>query len=204
MRVIGILGGVASGKSLVAKQLQELGAWVLDADRAGHEVLEEPEVRQALRGRWGEEVFHSWGEVDRAAIARIVFGPPPRGPRELSFLEQLTHPRIGARLRRQADDARRQGATAVVLDAALMLEAGWDDQCDTILFVAAPRSVRLQRARQRGWSEEQFAAREAAQKSLEDKRQRADQTIDNSGTAEQTAEQVCRIWQSLSSSSPLP
>src|SRR5206468_438085 len=86
--VIGLVGGVASGKSLIAGQLADLGAVVLDADRAGHEVLDEPEVRAALRRRWGDAVFGTNGAVNRTSVGRIVFAPPPDGPRELQFLEQ--------------------------------------------------------------------------------------------------------------------
>lgn len=196
MRVIGIVGGVASGKSRVAEQLRGLGAVVLDADRAGHEVLHEEEVRRALRERWGEEIFNDRGEIHRAAVARIVFAAPPRGPRERTFLEQITHPRIGARLREQAAEAERRGAPAVVLDAALLLEAGWHSLCDHILFVSAPRDLRWRRARQRGWSEAEFRAREAAQLPVEEKRRRAEHVIDNSGSEAETDRQVRRWWRS--------
>ncbi|MCO6459060.1 MAG: dephospho-CoA kinase [Pirellulaceae bacterium] len=196
MRVIGIVGGVASGKSLVSAEFRRLGARVLDADRAGHEVLEEEPVRQALRDRWGAAVFDRQGKVDREAIARIVFAPPPDGPPERRFLEGLTHPRIRGRLQDEAVVARESGLPAVVLDAALLLEAGWDRLCDVIVFVAAPRTARLERSLRRGWTEQQFAAREAAQMSLEEKQSRASQTIDNSGSAAETVEQVRRLWHS--------
>ena len=199
MRVIGIAGGVACGKSLVAEQLRHRGALILDADRAGHEVLADEEVRRLLRQRWGEEVFDDLGVVDRAAVARIVFGPPPQGPRERTFLEQITHPRIGARLREQAGEARRQGASVVVLDAPLLFEAGWHTLCDHILFVDAPREVRLQRAQRRGWTDEQFRARETAQVSVEEKRRRSDHVIDNAGSVSELARQVERWWRTLSS-----
>ena len=86
MKTIGIVGGIASGKSLVAAQLQALGAWVVDADRLGHEVLEYPEVRDAIRDRWGDSVLGPDGRVDRAAVARRVFRDPEE-PSELRFLE---------------------------------------------------------------------------------------------------------------------
>jgi dephospho-CoA kinase len=195
--VIGLLGGVASGKSFVAHQLKNRGAVVLDADGAGHDVLREEQVKAALRQHWGEHVFGPDGEIDRPAVGRIVFADSPDGPRELKFLEQLTHPRITERLRQQMAEASAAGVPAIVLDAAVMLKAGWDRLCDAVWFVDAPRSVRLQRARQRGWSEEQFAAREAAQESLEEKRRRANAVIDNSGSPEHTAEQVDALWEQL-------
>lgn len=198
MLVIGILGGVASGKSLVARHLVSLGGQLLDADRAGHEVLREEEVKQIVRERWGDSVFTPEGEVNRAAVADIVFGPPPQGPQELQFLEQLTHPRIRGKLTATITAARdAKILPALILDAPVMLKSGWDAICDHVLFVEASRENRLRRAQTRGWSEADFDAREAAQTALETKRKRADLVIDNNGTEEQTTRQITQFWQSL-------
>ncbi len=179
-RVLGLLGGIASGKSYVANLLAAQGAVVLDADRAGHEVLNDRNVQWALQNRWGKQVFTAQGDVDRKAVGAIVFADPA----ELKFLEQLTHPQIGERLRQQLtaiQDTHRgsEDTLAAVLDAPVMLKAGWDALCDEIWFIDAPREVRLQRALDRGWSPEQFQAREAAQEPLEEKRLRADRIIEN-------------------------
>jgi dephospho-CoA kinase len=197
MHVIGILGGVASGKSLVARQLARLGAGLLDADRAGHEVLQLPRVEAAVRERWGEEAFGPDDCIDRARLARIVFADPPGGPRERKHLEQLTHPEIGRLLKQQADALASSGIAVAVLDAPLLLEAGWDTLCEKLVFVDAPREIRLLRALARGWSKEDFTAREGAQESLDFKRERADVVVDNSGSPEQTQAQIERFWQSL-------
>jgi dephospho-CoA kinase len=197
MYLIGVLGGVAAGKSLVARQLARLGAGLLDADRAGHEVLRLPEIEAAVRQRWGAGVFDGEGRIDRERLARIVFADPPDGPRERKHLEQLTHPQIGRLLSRQAEALARSGSAAAVLDAPLLLEAGWDKLCGKLVFVDAPRQVRLSRALARGWSRENFEAREEAQESLDFKRKRADVVVDNSGSPEQIQAQVERFWQSL-------
>jgi len=197
MILIGILGGVASGKSEVSRRLCSLGAAVLDADRVGHAVLREAEVKQAVRGRWGEAVWDEAGEIDRRKVAGIVFAESPESKKELSFLEQLTHPRIGQRLEEQLAELQRQGVRAAVLDAPVMLKAGWDALCQWIVFVDAPREARLARARQRGWTDADFAAREAAQEPVETKRRRADVTIDNSLTRQHLFAQVDRFWHSL-------
>ncbi|HUG67343.1 MAG TPA: dephospho-CoA kinase [Pirellulaceae bacterium] len=198
MKIIGILGGVASGKSFVAEQFRRLGAMVLDADQVGHEVLREPEVIQAARERWGDEVIAENGQINRSAVAKIVFAPPPKGPEELEFLEQLTHPRIGRRLQQEFARARQsRDIEVVILDAPVMLKSGWDRYCDHILFIEAPRNLRLQRARDRGWSDASFTAREAAQESLETKRAAASHILDNSGSLEATRLQVESFWQSL-------
>lgn len=197
MPVIGLLGGVASGKSFVARAFGELGAGVLDADRAGHEVLQMPEVKAAARHRWGDSIFDPSGRIDRKQLAKIVFAPPPAGPPEREYLERMTHPEIGRLLMRQADELESSGCKAAVLDAPLLLEAGWDRFCDTLVFVDVPRSLRLARARERGWSEKEFAVREGAQESLDSKQKRADVVVDNSGSPEQTRAQVRRLWHSL-------
>jgi len=197
MILIGILGGVASGKSEVSSRLRSLGAAVLDADRVGHAVLREAEVRQAVQRRWGEAVLDAAGEIDRRKVAEIVFAAAPESRAELTFLEQLTHPLIGQRLQEQLAELHREGVRAAVLDAPVMLKAGWDRLCQRIVFVDAPRDVRLARARQRGWTEADFAAREAAQEPLETKRSRADVTLDNSLTRQHLFAQVDRFWRSL-------
>jgi dephospho-CoA kinase len=213
MKILGLLGGVASGKSLVARQLADMGAVVLNADRAGHEALRLPRVEEAARQRWGNKIFGPDGHVDRRSLARIVFAPPPDGPPERKFLEDLTHPEIGRRLLAQVEaiktassatnavvDGPEGGKTApplAILDAALILEAGWDKLCDYLAFIDVPREMRMARALKRGWTEEDFTAREAAQESLDCKRPRADLIIDNSGSAEHTQAQVQRLWQFL-------
>ena len=166
MKILGLLGGVASGKSLVSRQLAELGAVVLDADRAGHEALRLPCTEAAARRRWGDAVFGPDGHIDRSRLAKIVFAPPPEGPKERKCLEELTHPEIGRRLSAQAK-AIKSGSPLAVLDAALILEAGWDKLCDYLAFIDVPQELRLARALQRGWTEGDFAAREAAQESLD-------------------------------------
>ena len=197
MVVIGLAGGVASGKSLVARQLQDLGAEVLDGDLAGHEVLREGEVIEHVRRHFGDDVLRPDGSIDRSAVARKVFAQSAEGRRHLAFLEQLTHPRIGTRLSRRLDELRDQGVRAAVLDAALMFKAGWDRHCDHVLYVDVPREIRLTRALQRGWSEQNFDDREASQTPLEEKRARATAIIDNSGSEQGTRRQVEEFWDSL-------
>jgi dephospho-CoA kinase len=198
LKVIGLLGGIASGKSMVAQSLVKRGAILLDADAAGHAVLREPEIEAAARARWGDAIFGADGHIHRPALAKIVFALPPDGPRELSFLESLTHPRIGERLREQLDQMAADGKPRiVVLDAPVMLKAGWDRFCDLLVFVEADRPTRLHRALLRGWAEQEFDRREAAQEHVESKRSLADVVIANSGDLEATELQVERVWNQL-------
>jgi len=194
MHVIGIVGGVGSGKTLVATEFKRLGASVLDADQAGHEVLRDPAVRHALRGRWGDAVLRPDGQVDRRAVAQIVFASTPEAAEELRFLERWTHPRIEQCLQDRVTELAEAGVEAVVFDAPVMLKAGWDRLCDHIVFVDAPAKCRQARCRARGWTDQQWARREAAQTPLAGKRARADQVIDNSGSIESTRCQVEQLW----------
>lgn len=194
MLTIGLTGGVASGKSLAAKYFEELGAEVLDADRTGHEVLLDPEVRQVLVKRWGTEVVASSGEVNRVEVAKRVFGDSAAANAERQFLEQLLHPRIRERLELERAEHGMQGRQVFVLDAPLLLEAGWDSVCDVVVFVEAPREVREARALARGWSAEQFVQREAAQWPVEKKRYSSDWVLRNDSSPEELRTRVNEIW----------
>jgi dephospho-CoA kinase len=196
--LIGIAGGIASGKSLVTEHFERLGAVVISADQAAHEVLKTEEVKHQARRRWGDAIFTADGEIDRTAVGKIVFAAGPEGRQEREFLEQLTHPHIAEMIRRELDELARQGsAAAIVLDVPLLFESGWNKFCDKIVYVDAPRSTRLSRARVRGWTPEEFDRREAAQQPAETKRKLADVVIDNSTSLESSQAQVERFWQSL-------
>jgi dephospho-CoA kinase len=194
MLLIGIIGGISSGKSAVAAIFAEYGAAVLDADRAGHEVLGRPEVIQALVSRWGNSILDEARQIHRPAVANIVFAPDAPAI-ELDYLEQITHPPLEGVLLERLAELRAQGVPAAVVDAALLVKAGWHRHCQKLVFVDVPRNVRWQRAAKRGWSEAQFEAREAAQGSLEERRRLADATIDNSGSIESTRQQVRACWE---------
>jgi dephospho-CoA kinase len=195
MKTIGLVGGVASGKSLVARMLVELGAGLLDADRTGHAVLaEDAEVHRAIRRRWGEAVFGAEGSVDRTAVAERVFAKTENGREDREFLEGLLHPRIRKRLEARREEYAAEERKAAVLDAPLLLEAGWQAICDVVLLVDVPQEVRLARAKHRGWSEAQFLSREAAQWPIERKRQFADATIANAGSEAELRLAVREFW----------
>ena len=200
MKTIGLVGGVASGKSLVAKLFEELGAGLLDADRAGHDVLaSDPEVRQAVVDRWGPSVLAADGNVDRRAVAACVFAASDdsasqQAAAEREFLESLLHPRIRRLLAEKTAQFAAQGCPAVVLDAPLLLEAGWGPQCDFVVMVEADRAVRLARAEGRGWSTAEFARREAAQWRVAKKRSAAHATLVNNGDVVALRTAVGELW----------
>jgi dephospho-CoA kinase len=196
MKTIGLVGGVASGKSLVAQMLVDLGAGLLDADRTGHAVLaEDVEVHYALRERWGDAVFTTDGSVDRAEVARRVFSTSGTAELDRRFLENLLHPRIRRRLNQLRDQYAAAGKLAVVLDAPVLLEAGWGPMCNIVLMINASREQRLLRARQRGWTEAEFERREQAQWPIEDKRRAADFMINNDASEHELRQSVQEFWQ---------
>ena len=193
--VIGLLGGVASGKSLVASQFAELGCAVVDADRVGHELLCEPSIRDALRERFGPGILDpATGQVDRRRLGEVVFADPVK----LQALESVVHPELWRRVTGAVEAARRGDAPAVVLDAALILEKGLDTLCNVLVYIEVPEGTRQTRAGQtRGWDPQEVTRREAAQVSLKTKQNRADYIVDNSTSPEHTLEQVRTILSCL-------
>jgi dephospho-CoA kinase len=199
--VLGLIGGIGGGKSSVARRLAERGAAVIDADAVGQELLEHPAIRGRVVERFGTGVLEPAGggevspRVSRRALAVVVF----HDPAALRDLEALLHPAMCEHFRRTIRPLAAEGTIPlIVLDAAVMLEAGWDGLCDRIAFVDAPRAERLRRAREaRGWSEETFAARERSQWPVEQKRDRADWIIANDGGPERLRREVDRLLEWL-------
>jgi dephospho-CoA kinase len=191
--VIGLIGGIGSGKSRVAALFRERGARVIAGDDLGHEALRQPPVRAQITARWGREVLDAHGEINRRRLAAIVFADPE----QRRALESMVHPWIKQRMRDEVEQARNDAAARfVVVDAAILLEAGWNDLCDRLVFVEAPREVRRQRiAEQRGWTAEEVEAREQAQLPLTAKAVRADYTLHNAGSMESLKQKVNDLLQ---------
>lgn len=187
--VIGLTGGIGSGKSTVAQILAELGCVVTNSDAVARDVLNEPEVTRQLVEWWGEGVLGKDGSPDRSRIASIVFNDPTERRR----LEELVHPRV-EQWRRQAFAAAPPEAPSLVIDAPLLLEAGLDRECDAVIFVDAARDVRLARLwAERGWDEQELHRREDSQLPLDAKRNRADYVVVNNSDIERLRAEVRRI-----------
>jgi dephospho-CoA kinase len=176
--VIGLVGGIGSGKSTVAGILRELGCVVASADDDARLALRDPAIKHQIVKWWGDAVVDpQTSEISREKLAEIVFANPD----ELRRLETLTHPWIEVR-RRELFARAASSDPALVIDAPLLLEAGLQRECDAIVFIDAPHHVRQQRvAATRGWSEQHLHAREAAQMPLDAKRAAADHVIVNNG-----------------------
>jgi dephospho-CoA kinase len=196
--LIGLVGGMGAGKSLVAAALAAHGGRIITADAFGHQALEQPEILARIAERWKDRVLDEHGNVDRQKMGAIVFASPV----ERANLEGLVFPYIETRIR--AEIARAQADPKllfIVLDAAIMLEAGWNNVCSRIVYVHAPRAIRLERLMSsRGWSAQDIANREAVQLPLAVKASRAHAAIDNSANEENTRKQVdalLRSWHIL-------
>ncbi|MGN0136172.1 dephospho-CoA kinase [Anaerotignum sp.] len=179
MKVIGLTGGTGSGKSVVSKSLAEAGTVIIDADQIAHEIILKGEpAYQEIIAYYGTEILDENGNIIRKKLGEIVF----HDGEKLAFLNQCTHKYICAEVDRQIAAAKEAGtATAIVLDAPLLLEAGLDKVCDVIWVVYADPEVRAQRVMERDHVTYELAkARIANQKSWEEYKQAADTVIDNS------------------------
>jgi len=195
--VIGLVGGIGSGKSHLARKLLEKHPIeIVEGDSAGHLVLEDLPVQEELRKIFGSSIFTPEGKVDRPKLGRLVFGTTPEQQAARSNLEKIVHPRITEILKGQLERARsRAGIEAVILDAALIVEAGWRHFCDAVVFVDTPYEERLARvSRQRGWDRDELDAREASQLPLEQKRKEAQYVVDNSGDGPSAQSQLEEIY----------
>ena len=204
--VVGIVGGVGSGKSAVVRALAQAvshsGAgcrlFVIDADQIGHQQLGKAEIVAALVQQFGMDILED-GVISRARLGSLVFQDSPSGRQGLQWLNQIVRPGIRSQILLQLQ-AIPQDVDVVILDAALLLEAGWAEHCDALIWIETPLQQRQQRVMAtRGWTVQQHRLREASQWDLARKRAACDFVVDNSGSLETAAaelqkhlQQICR------------
>lgn len=191
MRVLGLTGGIGSGKSVVAQMFARLGAVVIDADQLAREVVEpgQPALEE-IAATFGRDVLLPDGRLDRAKLATIIFADPV----ERAKLDAITHPRIRTRMN-ELIKARRSGPGVLIVDIPLLYENNRVNLVERVIVVWVDPQTQLRRIRQRdGLSADAAGQRIAAQMPLEAKRARADHVIDNSGTREDTRRQVEAIY----------
>ena len=179
MKVIGLTGGTGSGKSVVSKSLAAAGAVIVDADKIAHEIILKGEpAYQEIIEYYGTGILDEEGNIIRKKLGEIVFNDKEK----LAFLNQCTHKYITAEVKRQIAEAKDEGtATAIIVDAPLLLEAKLETVCDLVWVVYAEPEVRAQRVMARdGITYELAKARIANQKSWEEYKAAADAVIDNS------------------------
>lgn len=196
--VIGLTGGIASGKSLVSSMLAGLGAHVIDADKVGHEAYARGSgCYDEVVATFGRDVIGGDGEIDRKALGGKVFGDPAQRQR----LQDIVWPWMRRTMEQRLAELRRNGSPPVVLEAAVLLEAGWQDLVDQVWVVTVGREVARERLMSRnGLTAEQADARIDAQLSNEERAKHAEVVIDNSGTIDELRQRVERQWQALEAS----
>jgi dephospho-CoA kinase len=194
--IIGLTGGIATGKSTVSNMLRERGAAIVDADRVAREVVEPGEpALQEIVNRFGSEILNEDGTLNRKKLGGIVFADPARRKE----LEAITHPAIRARMReRMAALASEDPDRLIVADIPLLFEGGLQRQYECVLLVYVPREIQKERLMKRdGLTEAEAEKRLAAQMDIEEKKRLADYVIDNRGTLEETSRQVDEFLRSL-------
>jgi dephospho-CoA kinase len=190
--IIGILGGLGSGKSTVAAEFAKLGCAVIDADKIAHELLDRKTIKKAIVASFGQAVLDPDGKIDRKALADIVFADADK----LSTLNRIIHPAV----LRQAEQLIRRikgqnRVKAIVLDMPLLVEVGWTERCDRLVFVDCKRKLRAERAKKLGiFGKNQHKIRENFQISLDKKVNIADNIINNNSGFSALAKQVVEVF----------
>lgn len=192
--IIGLTGGIASGKSTVSKMMADLGAKIIDADQVARQVVEpgEPTLHKIV-DRFGEEILHADGTLDRKKLGNIVF----RDQTARMDLNQIIHPAIRTQMKKQLDDALQSGEKCIVMDIPLLFESERSKReypLDKILVVYVPEPIQIKRLMDRDGIDETLARQKInSQIPMEEKKDMGDAYIDNSGTLESTKKQLLSI-----------
>ncbi|HKA50395.1 MAG TPA: dephospho-CoA kinase [Candidatus Dormibacteraeota bacterium] len=202
MRVVGLTGGIATGKSTVSAMLRRLGATVIDADEATRAVqAPATEGLRRLAQEFGPTIVTADGELDRARLAEIAFNDPDARRR----LNAIVHPLVREWMARRQQEAAERGDQIVVLDIPLLFESRGAGAFEDVLLVYAPEDLQIRRLVElRGMTTEQARARVAAQMPIEEKRKLATHVIENTGTMPQLQAQVDRVWAGIAGPRPAP
>ncbi len=198
MIVIGLTGGIASGKSTVASMLAELGAVVIDADKVGHEAFRpRTEAWNRVVGAFGKGILGQNDEIDRSKLAQKVFNDP----KALKKLNRIMHPLMHRIVEQRIEALRCQGTEVVVLEATLLIEAKWTDLVDQVWVTIAPEARVIERlCTQKGFAEEQARARIKSQTPIAQRAKKADVVIGNDSDINALRKKVKELWKKLQSS----
>ena len=193
--IIGILGGVASGKSTVAAEFGRLGCKVIDADKIAQKLLDKKSVKDRIAVSFGKGVLDAAGRIDRKRLADIVFADAEK----LSALNGIMHPLVLERAEQLIDRYNRlKQVHAIVVDMPLLVEVGWAGRCDRLIFVDCRAELRTERAKKMGiFGESELKIRENFQISLDSKARLADNTINNNLGLSKVAAQVADIFSNI-------
>ena len=193
MLLVGLTGGIGSGKTTVARMLAGHGAVIVDADELAHRALDPGTPGQGrVVETFGSQVLAPDGSIDRAALAEVVF----QDPEKRLALESIVHPEVFRLL--QETIAEHQGSDRIVVfDAALLVETGFDHACDVVVVVSTPSDEQVRRLEERGMDPEEARRRIAAQVPSEVRDERADVLLPNSGDLEELERRVAGLWERL-------
>jgi dephospho-CoA kinase len=199
VRLIGLTGGIATGKSTVSAMFKKAGAIIIDADRIARAVVKKglPAYREIV-AQFGTEILLPDGEINRNMLGNIIFNDPHKK----QLLNRIVHPHVNEEVNRQIKQTQKTHPNAVVvLDVPLLIEAGMHNNLSEIIVVYAPQDIQIQRLMQRDRiSEADALARVQSQMSIEEKKQQATLVIDNSGTIENTRRQALDTFKRLKDS----
>ena len=195
MKVIGLTGGIGSGKSTVSQFLAEPGATIIDADKIGHETFKpETEAWREVVAAFGQQIVAANGTIDRKKLGTIVFS----NSEDRARLNQIMHPRIYEVVKAQLAEYQRQGVSVVVLEAPLLVEAGWTSLVDEVWVTTAAEDTVLKRLRERtGLSEAESRARIRAQLPAEKRIKEADVVIDTDCDLDELKAKIGELWRGL-------
>ena len=196
MLIIGITGSFGTGKTTLSQMLAELGAVTISADELGHEFLQpDTKTYTEILATFGKSILKAGGEIDRSKLGRLVFTDAAA----LKKLNLIMHPRIYEVVRQKiAEESQRSDVQVVVIEAALLIEAGWIPLLDQLWVTVAPEATIVRRLKSsRGLSEEQILARLRTQMPQEEKAKQADVVIDTDCTIDELRAKVTELWHSL-------
>jgi len=194
MKVIGLTGGIGSGKSTVSQFLSELGVVILDTDKVGHDALKDTEIRQEIVSAFGKQVLTPDRNIDRKKLSEIVFG----NPEYLVKLNQIMHPRMYETVKAQLKEYRQQGVDVVVLEAPLLIEARWTSLVDEVWVTVASENTVLKRLQERaGLSEAESLARIRSQMSDKERVKLADAVINTDCSLDELKTKVEELYLKL-------
>ncbi|MCW3490421.1 dephospho-CoA kinase [Dethiobacter alkaliphilus] len=195
MLVVGLTGGIATGKSTVAGMFADLGAYRIDADQLAREVVQPGNPAwEAIVRYFGDDILEKSGQLDRKKLGDIIFADPQMR----QVLNGMTHPPVRALLREELARAREQGSCVALVEVPLLYEAGFERDVDRVIVVTTSPSAQRSRLMQRsGLTREEARLRIEAQMPLSEKVARADFVIDNDKTLPETKAQVLKVWQML-------
>ncbi len=193
--VIGILGGIGSGKSTTATEFEKLGCGLIDADKIAHQLLDEPDIKKKVIEAFGSSILDTDNKIGRKKLADIVFADRDK----LKQLNNIIHPAVLARAEELIEQFNSQPETkAIVLDMPLLVEVGWEKRCEKLIFIDCKEQIRAERSKKTHlFDENKLKIRENLQISLDKKQGIAENTIDNNSELSALKKQVAEIFSNI-------